>query len=228
MLKKQLRTIWIKMAQLAGEPGLGQVPAMVRFRSFRSRGKRGGRPSRGRDIVIAVCMIFLLALIVARLQQGQTETLQGQAKVVDGDSLIMADRRLRLNGIDAPEFDQQCQMNDVATNCGRLSADYLRGLVEGRLVTCFLDGVDRYGRDLAECKNDGTEINLEMVRSGWAVAYGDYLSAESNARAERAGLWAGEFDNPAQWRRMNKGRDEPIHGSTNGIWSFLKRLFGVR
>ena len=140
----------------------------------------------------------------------------------------MAGRRLRLNGIDAPELDQQCQINNVATACGRLSADYLRGLVHSQSITCFLNGVDRYGRDLAECKNDKLAINSEMVRSGWAIAYGDYLSAEANARAERAGLWAGEFDRPSQWRRTHNGRDEPIHGSTNGIWSFLKRLFGVR
>jgi len=228
MLKKRLRTGWIIQDHLAGCRGLRQGPAMVWTKSFRYRRKRSGWLARGRDVVIAFCMIILLALIVARLQQGQAETLAGQAKVIDGDSLVMEGHRLRLNGIDAPEFDQICQMNTVETACGRLSADYLRGLVHGRQIVCFLSGKDRYGRDLAECKNDKLAINLEMVRSGWAVAYGDYLSAESNARAERAGLWAGQFDIPSQWRRAHNGREETIHGSSTGFWSFLNRLFGVR
>jgi endonuclease YncB( thermonuclease family) len=36
------------------------------------------------------------------------ETVVGRAHVVDGDTLDVGDRVVRLFGIDAPEFDQPC------------------------------------------------------------------------------------------------------------------------
>jgi endonuclease YncB( thermonuclease family) len=47
-----------------------------------------------------------------------------------------------------------------------------------------------------------------MVRSGWAVDFrryskGAYADEEAQARAARRGLWAGEFEVPAQWRKTH-------------------------
>ena len=36
------------------------------------------------------------------------------------------------------------------------------------------EGIDRYGRDLGACVADGIDLNETMVRSGHAVAFGDY------------------------------------------------------
>jgi len=33
---------------------------------------------------------------------------------------------------------------------------------------------------------------------------GDYVAAEEGAHAARRGIWAGEFEMPAQWRRERK------------------------
>ncbi len=42
-----------------------------------------------------------------------------------------------------------------------------------------------------------------MVRAGWAIAYGDYYGEEQVARRDRAGIWAGEFIEPKDWRVLN-------------------------
>lgn len=201
---------------------------MGRFRSFRRGTKSRGGGRRGRDILIAFCMILLLALVASRLQQAASETLSGPVQVIDGDSLVLADRRLRLIGIDAPEFDQQCKINSLPSSCGRISADYLRKLVGGQEVSCRLEGQDKYGRDLAACKSGKFDLNSEMVRSGQAVAYGDYEAFEALARAERVGLWAGEFDPPAEWRQAHHGLDEPLHKSSTRFWTLITQQLGIK
>jgi endonuclease YncB( thermonuclease family) len=47
-----------------------------------------------------------------------------------------------------------------------------------------------------------------MVRSGHALelhrhSRGRYASAEREARQARRGLWAGSFEQPAEWRRAH-------------------------
>jgi len=44
-----------------------------------------------------------------------------------------------------------------------------------------------------------------MVEQGWALAYRkyseDYVRQEAAAKASKAGVWAGEFVEPGEWRR---------------------------
>jgi len=136
-------------------------------------------------------------------------SLAGRARVVDGDSLDVAGERIRLYGIDAPEFRQSC--NDLAGRpyaCGRASSRALAALIAGRQVSCTAVDHDRYGRDVAICTVDGRDLGEVMVRAGHAVDYaqhsrGRYAAAEREARDSKRGIWAGTFEDPAVWRRRN-------------------------
>lgn len=51
--------------------------------------------------------------------------------------------------------------------------------------------------------------DAEMVRQGWALDYeeysrGVYADEQRAAWAERAGIWAGEFVPPWEWRRVQR------------------------
>ena len=62
---------------------------------------------------------------------------------------------------------------------------------------------DRYERIVAVCRIEGWDIGAELVRQGWALDYyssGAYAAKQEAAMAERAGLWAGEFTPPWEWR----------------------------
>jgi endonuclease YncB( thermonuclease family) len=96
----------------------------------------------------------------------------GLVQVVDGDSLRKGDTDIRLYGIDAPEYRQSCKdKHSTEYSCGKQSANALRGLVKGQEVSCSSVETDRYGRAVAVCRVGGLDINGEMVRLGWAVAY---------------------------------------------------------
>ncbi len=130
----------------------------------------------------------------------------GRLRVADGDSLELGGVRIRLLGVDAPELDQTCTLAGVPHPCGREAREHLLHLIAGRPVTCLSTELDRYGRHLGRCTAGDTELNSEMVRSGWAVAYGAYAREEADARAHGRGLWSGDFVWPQDFRRDKRER----------------------
>lgn len=138
------------------------------------------------------------------------KTFAGPARVVDGDSLEIASLRVRLYGIDAPELAQHCAGADGRDYaCGREARERLAAAISGRTVSCRREGRDRFKRVLARCQAGDDELGAAMVRQGWAVAYagadGDgHRGLERAAQRARAGLWAGRFDRPDDWRRQQR------------------------
>lgn len=92
------------------------------------------------------------------------------------------------------------------TLCGRDSRDFLARLIAGG-IRCLVETQDRYGRDVAACTTaDGRDIGSAMVAAGHAVAYlrydgRRYAADEARARRARAGMHAGQFIEPEEWRR---------------------------
>ena len=168
---------------------------------------------RLRDLATAFSVILAAAVAAAALQTVNQQSMAGRAQVIDGDTLRLDDRRIRLYGIDAPERDQICHdASGAARRCGRLAADHLTMLVGGRAISCTGSDDDRYGRVLGICRKGGDEagrsINETMVADGWALAYGSYRAAERRARAQGRGLWAFTFDRPQDWRQMTHHDDQ--------------------
>lgn len=135
----------------------------------------------------------------------RAEEIPGVFRVIDGDTMEMAGRRIRIFGIDAPESAQTCVNANGRYACGSRATEVLAALVTRHSVTCVTLGHDRYRRDIARCRrDDGVDIGAEMVRQGWAVAYRrfslDYVALEAAARLDRRGIWGGAFDSPEAWR----------------------------
>ncbi len=133
-----------------------------------------------------------------------SETFWGIGQAKDGDSLMVGSREVRLFGIDAPEFDQQCKRAGQSWACGSEAHDRLSQLATGRDIRCVSVETDQYGRFLSRCSVGGTDLNRAMVALGYAVAFRryslDYVSAQASAKAARRGLWSGEFEMPSEFR----------------------------
>jgi endonuclease YncB( thermonuclease family) len=141
---------------------------------------------------------------------------KGTVQVVDGDSLRRGVADIRLYGIDAPEYRQSCfDKNRTAYPCGKHAANELRELVGNHEVTCTAIDTDRYDRAVSVCKIGQLDINAEMVKRGWAVAYSrhslDYIGVEAQARLAKRGIWAGTFEEPEDYRARNRS----VQGSLN-------------
>jgi endonuclease YncB( thermonuclease family) len=191
-------------------------PAQLGYRRYRRPWRRGPpRPPRSlwrslmdTGIFIAAAVFILVAVRIFN----QVTVMPGTVDIIDGDSFRHGKDEIRLSGIDAPEYRQICRdENGRDWNCGREAARALRGLVSGRNVDCTGLDADRYGRLVSRCTVGDIELNSEMVRLGWAVAYTrhgtlgtPYLREEAEARRGKRGIWRGTFDLPEDWRAVHR------------------------
>jgi len=157
----------------------------------------------------AVAVIALLVGLVALAEPAAAERVSGPARVVDGDTLEVSGRKVRLLGIDAPERDQPCEDADGrAYACGAAAHAALAALTEGRPVTCEGPGDDPWGRLVARCRAGGRDLGAELVRAGRALVYerfdDAYLPQQAAAKAEGRGLWAGRFEAPWEHRAAER------------------------
>ena len=152
----------------------------------------------------------VLVLVALALERGGFLSPQtGTYAAIDGDSLRGSGAEIRLHGIDAPELHQQCFTRAGASyGCGAEARKALSRLVSGKVLACISMDTDRYGRNVARCKAGDIDINAEMVRQGWAMAYRRHSAAYvvDERRAEKAGLgiWQGRFEEPEQWRASHR------------------------
>ncbi len=96
--------------------------------------------------------------------------------------------KVRLYGIDAPESKQAF---------GNRAKQENSELVFGKVVRVEVVGKDRYGRSVGRVFVAEVDVNLEMVRRGFAWWYRTYAkkdvalaTAEAEAKNAGRGLWA--------------------------------------
>lgn len=153
---------------------------------------------------------FILILAVLSATPGWA----AGAVVKDGGTLQLDGLTWRLDGIDAPEFDQICidEHADPWT-CGVEARDQLAKLIGDRQVRCGDLGLDPAykKRHLGTCSVEGeaTSLNQILVRQGFALNFdpagkGSFKEDEAAARDNRQGLWKGCFVAPQEFRRGRK------------------------
>jgi endonuclease YncB( thermonuclease family) len=169
--------------------------------------------------------VFLLAFFLAGCQQ-QPSYFGTVEEVVDGDTVRVrkfdgGEVKVRMVNIDAPETSY---MERAQEPSGTLAKEELRALLpEGSPVDLEVADppLDAYGRTLGMLYRNGENVNLLMVRGGWAVMYlyypamgmaEEFAAAQSEALRMERGIFAGVFDVPEvpyEWRRTVSGR-EPV------------------
>lgn len=166
-----------------------------------------------------IAVILLYALIVPFSTYAFVKgTIQARVmQVKDGDTIVVAPIDggpfyvCRLYGIDAPETARR---NRQGQPFGDEATKHLKSLILGQTVEVETTGAKTHNREVCIVRKDGQDINLEMVRSGYAWAYrqflkrphaSEYINAENQARSRRLGLWR---DNnpvpPWEFRKFQK------------------------
>jgi micrococcal nuclease len=127
--------------------------------------------------------------------------------VSDGDTVKLetaegAKLKIRLYGIDAPEMEKISRRTGMVSKAGQPygeeAYEALRSKMLDSKVKVDIMATDRYKRMVGIVYLDNKNINLEMVKEGWAWAYREYLDrpyaseyidAEREARTKRSSLW---------------------------------------
>lgn len=113
--------------------------------------------------------------------------------VVIGTSGSPEELKIRLNAIDAPESKQAF---------GAKAKERLSDLCFGKAVMMVPKEKDRYGRTIGTIYLNNEDINLRMVKEGFAWHYKaydktiPYTEAERDAKAKKKGLWADPAPTP--------------------------------
>ena len=142
--------------------------------------------------------------------------LEGKViKVTDGDTVNVLDaekqtHKIRLAGIDSPELGQAY---------GQAARKFLLKRVNQKTVCVDWNKRDKYQRLVGVIKYESRDVNLDIVKAGYAWHYKKYqkeqappdrvlyAQAETEARSDVIGLWS-EPDpiNPSDWRKGKKER----------------------
>ena len=145
-------------------------------------------------------LIFIVVLFAA------SQSWAAGPVVRDGRTIQLADVTYRLDGVDAPEFDQICIDEHADTwACGVAARDQLASLIGGHQVHCEDLGADvgYRKRHIGICTVEGETVSLNqlLVRKGYALnsepsAKGRFKDDEAAAKDNRLGLWKGCFVAP--------------------------------
>ncbi len=153
---------------------------------------------------VSCCLIAASTISVNAKEADWIKSSSAQpVKVIDGDSLEIGTKRIRLIGIDAPEYDQHCKdKNNKLYPCGKQSAQYLQTLVNTATIKCKPHKKDKYKRLLCTCYADNTDINSEMIKNGQAIVYleSPYQKDQAEAKKKHLGIWQGIFMHPRLFR----------------------------
>jgi endonuclease YncB( thermonuclease family) len=196
---------------------------------------------------------IVLALYVALLNNAQANC-QAQrfdlrttvGRVLDGDTIELSDRRrIRLIGINAPEFARRGQPAEAFAAQARDTLSALLSKSGQRIALRYgADPQDRYGRTLAHIfLPDGTNLAQQLILKGLAVriafppnmwAQDCYKLAESHARRQQRGLWqhivtaADALPADSKGFHIIEGTIERVGFSKKSVWLNFKGRFAAR
>ena len=174
--------------------------------------------------LLAGLTIFLLTAVSFAREPIRTVT-GTVTKVSDGDTIHVTTPEktkltVRLYGMDAPETPKINQrtghINKPGQPYGDESWKALDAKIMGKQVRLDIIDIDRYKRMVGMIWIGNRNINLEMVKEGYAEAYLEYLKepyrapflrAETEARSARRGIWSlSGYERPSDFRRRLKVR----------------------
>lgn len=152
-------------------------------------------------------LLSLLLLIGSPAAFSEDPSLSGVASVIDGDTLEIHGKRIRLFGVDAFEASQTCGEGQQRAPCGRQAAQLLSDFIGRNTVVCRPEGGRSYDRIVASCfRNGQDDLASYIVRQGYALAWTQYsmryLGDMQEAKAAGRGAWGSTFIEPWVYRRQ--------------------------
>ena len=160
-----------------------------------------------------------LLTLMALCSPASGSDLIGQASVIDGDTLEIHGTRIRLWGIDAPESTQVCRGEDsLQYRCGAQAANDLDAFIARRPVSCMPMNLDQYGRTVATCSVDNSDLGQWLVDNGLALDWPRfskrrYEAAQHNAERAGRGIWKGSYVEPWLYRACIRASGNPANCS---------------
>ena len=86
-------------------------------------------------------------------------TLEGVASAIDGDTIIINNYRIRLNGVSAPELSEEG---------GNEAKQAMQKILQNKTIKCSLSGRKSYERYIGVCWIGAVDVGALLVLQGFA------------------------------------------------------------
>lgn len=163
------------------------------------------------------CRLAALILVLAAFPASADDCAPAKALTwvkatyaTSGDSLVIQGQRVRLIGIKAPQIPRTYKFNTPGQPLAKEAQTFLNKLLANNQLEVGVEydqeSVDNRGRQMVHLfLRDGTNVNAEMIKNGFALAQPEtlntlhqscYFAAENVARDNRYQLWDLAQKNP--------------------------------
>lgn len=133
------------------------------------------------------------------------------SRVVDGDTVYFEDVKCRLAYIDTPESKLNDKVTRDASKCIGMTIELM--VEAGKAASYFTESqlqlgmsykyqvidTDKYGRSVCLIESNGDNLNLSVIKAGFAVSYEKYIPDDAtkhvyakavlDAKQNNRGLW---------------------------------------
>ena len=132
--------------------------------------------------IIVIAIAFLAEPFIRQEARPQNDYLYDVVRVVDGDTIVGKNTKIRLIGVNTPESVHSDSKKNTPE--GVIASDYVKDLLEGKQVYIEYDKekLDQYKRTLAYVYTEDKElVNLKLIELG----YGECMFYSPNTKYKK-------------------------------------------
>ena len=157
---------------------------------------------RQRPLLIGTKLLVSVLWVILHLFSSAlaaNEEINGRAQVLSGNLILIGGKTVRLFGIQAPQLDQICRINEAKMRCGVVAWAELIRIADGAYLSCDVEKNKHKNTDVkvATCYVGEQDVGEALVRTGYAkalIAQSDRYKVDQEAAKQSArGLWAGDI-----------------------------------
>ena len=104
-------------------------------------------------------ILLYLCFISINCVRANPITLEGLGSAIDGDTIIINNYRIRLNGVSAPELSEEG---------GNEAKQAMQKILENKTIKCSLSGRKSYERYIGVCWIGAVDVGALLVLQGFA------------------------------------------------------------
>ena len=117
------------------------------------------KPKNKQNFFQKFFILLYLCFISINCVRANPITLEGLASAIDGDTIIVNNYKIRLNGVSAPELSEEG---------GNEAKQAMQKILENKTIKCSLSGRKSYERYIGVCWIGAVDVGALIILQGFA------------------------------------------------------------
>ena len=117
------------------------------------------KPKNKQNFFLKFLILLYFGFFSINYVRANPITLEGVASAIDGDTIIIHNYKIRLNGVSAPELNEEG---------GNEAKQAMQKILENKTIKCSLSGRKSYERHIGVCWIGAVDVGALLVLQGFA------------------------------------------------------------